>query len=115
MTRGEVFFASVDHPNNSHIQKGLRPWVVVQNDMANKYSPVITVIPLTSNLHKKPNLPTHCYVYPDGLGMHKSLALCEQITTIDKLPCYVVRCKLSAYDMENIDHCLKIALGLEVL
>lgn len=115
MTRGQVFFATINNKDNTHIQQGNRPWVVVQNDAGNKFGPTLIIIPLTGNLHKRPDLPTHCYVYPDGLGMHKSIALCEQITTIDKLPCYVPRCKLSAYDMDNIDHCLKIALGLEVL
>lgn len=118
MLRGEIFLAEIINPSNTHIQLGKRPWVIVQNNFANTHSPVITAIPLTSKLYKKPAFPTHCYVVPlnytNTYRLRKSIALCEQIITLDKLPEYHAIGKITQSDLNKIDHCLKIALGLEV-
>lgn len=67
-------------------QCGIRPVVVVSNNKANAYSPVITVVPLTSKIHKKRFLPTHVYIpVSAGYGLSRgSLALAEQVESIDK-------------------------------
>ncbi len=66
-------------------QGGIRPLVIVSNDMANKYSPVVTAVPLTTRIAKKRHLPTHVFVSAyknDALTRH-SIALCEQITPLE--------------------------------
>lgn len=66
-------------------QDKCRPVIVIQNDIGNKYSPTTIIIPLTSEM-KKSNQPTHAVVYKkDAIGLREdSMALCEQIRTIDK-------------------------------
>ena len=67
------------------MQGGLRPVVVVSNNMANRHSTVITVVPLSTKINKKRNLPTHVFVSAyksEGLEQH-SIALCEQVTALD--------------------------------
>lgn len=66
----------------SHIQHGYRPVVIVSNNLANKFSPVITVVPLTSKCHKHP-LITHVMLNCECLRT-TSVALCEQVMSIDK-------------------------------
>ena len=82
MKQYEVWVAYLPTVKGSHVQGGCRPVVVVSNDMANTHSPVITIVPLTSNLHKNP-LPTHVMLSAEGLPT-VSIALCEQITAVDK-------------------------------
>ena len=84
MQRFEIWLADLPAFDNSHVQHGYRPVVVVSNDSANKYSPIITVVPLTSRT-KKP-LPTHVLLHWSD-GCRTSTALCEQILTIDKNRC----------------------------
>lgn len=77
----DIWFAILPEIPGSHVQQGLRPVIVVSNDLANRYSPCITVVPLTSR-EKKP-LPTH--VRLEGYGLPSvSQALCEQIISLDK-------------------------------
>lgn len=59
--RGDIIIADLGQHETS-IQSGIRPCVVMSNDMANKHSPVITVVPLTSKIHKKEYLPTHVFL-----------------------------------------------------
>ncbi len=78
----EIWQADLPASPCSHIQCGCRPVLVVSNDKANTYSPVISVVPLTSRLTKRP-IPTHVPLCGHGLPT-ESLALCEQILTVDK-------------------------------
>ena len=70
---------------HGHIQNGIRPHLVLQNNIGNKFSPTTITAPLTSEL-KKVDLPTHEIVsINDAIGLKcDSMVLCEQITTIDK-------------------------------
>jgi mRNA interferase MazF len=77
---GEVYYADLPIKENSCVQGGRRPVVVVSNNIGNEYSSAINVIPMTSNL-KKLGLPTHVQI--DCLS-RPSIALCEQLMTIDK-------------------------------
>ena len=66
-------------------QSGIRPCVVIQNDIGNKYSPTVLIIPLTTSL-KKVNQPTHCLINPNrknGLSK-KSMILAESLTSVSK-------------------------------
>ena len=78
----DIWFADLKGEENSCVQYGKRPVLIVSNDIANRYSPVVTIVPLTSK-QKKKYLPTHVKLFPVGL-LYPSTALCEQIQTIDK-------------------------------
>lgn len=80
MRKGDIYLANLGAEEGS-LQAGLRPVIIVSNDAANKFSPVITIIPMTTKRKKK--LPTHVYIQDCGLP-RPSLALAEQITSINK-------------------------------
>lgn len=78
---GDIYYANLIGIGSE--QKGIRPVLVVQNNLGNKYSPTTIVIPITSKTEKL-NLPTHILLkYTDGLK-YESVVLVEQIRTIDK-------------------------------
>lgn len=77
---GDIYMASLNAEGN--LQSGTRPVLIVSNDKANEFSPVITIVPITSKLGKK-KLPTHVFMTSCGLE-RPSIALAEQITSINK-------------------------------
>ena len=79
---GDVYFANLS--GQGSLQTGLRPVVVVSNDIGNYYSGIVTVMPLTSK-HKK-DLPTHMKIKPNDINglRSESIILGEQITTINQ-------------------------------
>lgn len=82
--RGDIFYADL-RPVVGSEQGGIRPVLIVQNDMGNKHSPTTIVIALSTK-NKKAKLPTHVPLYKeqcDGLP-YDSIILCEQMRTIDK-------------------------------
>lgn len=82
MKRFEIWVANLPDHLQGHVQCGRRPIIIVSNDEANLYSPVVSVVPLTSKLKKKYQ-PTHVIIR--GYGLKKSSnALCETILTVDK-------------------------------
>lgn len=111
MKRFEIWFADLPHIDDSHVQHGFRPILIVSNDKANAYSPVITAIPLTSRLGKRP-MPTHVQFQAHGLKK-VSLALCEQILSLDKshLKKKVGAVK-NASDQAAICHALAVQLDM---
>ena len=78
----DICFAHLPLREGSHIQGGTRPVIIMSNNTANKYSPVVTIAPLTSQTRKR-LLPTHVTLFAEGLTT-VSIVLCEQLTTIDK-------------------------------
>lgn len=113
--RGDIIIADLGQHETS-IQSGIRPCVVISNNMANRYSPVITVIPLTSKIRKKEYLPTHVFLngYRNiGLNCH-SLALCEQITSVAFSDILEVAGRVNKSKMSEIGHAVKIQCGLAV-
>lgn len=76
----DIYLADLPAVPESHVQSGIRPVIVVSNNTANKYSPLISVVPLTSTL-KRVDIPTHAVIHSLGLV---SMVLCEQVMTIDK-------------------------------
>lgn len=81
--RGQVWMANIPYSTkeDSKIQRGRRPVVIVSNELNNKYSPVLTVVTLTSRVKKK--MPTHVNIGTESGLKEESIALCEQIMTID--------------------------------
>ena len=84
--RGDIYFVNCGCDRSSSLQCGIRPVLVVSNDAANTYSPVVTVVPLTGQIRKKESLPTHVLIpCSKRHGLTKpSVALAEQVTSIDK-------------------------------
>lgn len=83
--RGDILYVDMGGQYQGSMQGGLRPVVVVSNNMANRHSTVITVVPLSTKINKKRNLPTHIFVSAyksEGLEQH-SIALCEQVTALN--------------------------------
>lgn len=81
--RGDIYSANLDPVVGSE-QGGLRPVLVIQNNTGNRYSPTVIVLALTSQIQKA-RLPTHVLIPAEGHGLEKdSVALAEQIRTIDK-------------------------------
>ena len=81
----DIYYADLSKNTVNSEQGGIRPVIVIQNDIGNKYSPTLIVIPITSEI-KKENMPTHCILHrsiKNGLKVD-SMVLAEQIRVIDK-------------------------------
>ena len=80
---GDIYYADLSPVIGSE-QGGLRPVLIIQNDVGNKYSPTVIAAAITSRMGKT-RLPTHIDIYADKVGLAKdSVVLLEQIRTIDK-------------------------------
>lgn len=111
--RGDIFYADLSPVIGSE-QGGVRPVLVVQNDVGNKYSPTIIVAAITSQINKA-RLPTHIEINAPDFGLPKdSVVLLEQIRTIDKKR---LREKIGRFDdemMRLVDEALKISIGFSL-
>ncbi|WP_066496000.1 type II toxin-antitoxin system PemK/MazF family toxin [Abyssisolibacter fermentans] len=109
--RGDILYADLSPVIGSE-QGGVRPVLVIQNNVGNKYSPTIIVAAITSQINKA-KLPTHIEIKAFEYGLTKdSVVLMEQIRTIDKKR---LREKIGHFDddmMIKVNECLKISLGL---
>lgn len=109
--RGDIFYADLSPVVGSE-QGGVRPVVILQNDVGNKYSPTTIVAAITSQLNKA-KLPTHVGVRAQGSELPRnSVVLLEQIRTIDKKR---LREKIGSFDsdiMRDIEQAARISLGL---
>ena len=83
LKRGDVYYADLSPVVGSE-QGGIRPVLIVQNDVGNKYSPTVIVAAITSQINKA-KLPTHIELTGEEYGLNKdSVVLLEQIRTVDK-------------------------------
>lgn len=109
--RGDIYYADLSPVIGSE-QGGVRPVLVIQNDVGNKYSPTIIVAAVTSQMNKS-RLPTHLNLSADEYGLSKdSVVLLEQLRTIDKKRLKEHICRLDNVFMNRIDKALEISLGL---
>ena len=112
--RGDIYFVNFGEKAGSE-QGGVRPALVVSNNKANKYSPVVTVIPLSARVWKKRHLPTHVQIpLKKSNGLDKpSMALAEQVETLDKTRLgEKIGEVLDALLMEQITVALQIQIGV---
>ena len=110
--KGDIFYADLGG-NSFSEQSGIRPILIVSNDMGNKYSPTVIIAPLTSKI-KRTDLPVHIKLTKDnenGLELN-SVALLEQIRVLDKKRLYFKIGSICKQDLEKVNECLKISLGL---
>ncbi|MGI6668385.1 MAG: type II toxin-antitoxin system PemK/MazF family toxin [Acetivibrionales bacterium] len=109
--RGDIFYTDLSPVIGSE-QGGVRPVLIVQNDIGNKYSPTVIAAAITSQINKA-KLPTHIEISAQDYGLQKdSVILLEQIRTIDKKR---LREKVGHLDdelMEKVNEALSISFGL---
>lgn len=109
--RGDIFFADLNPVRGSE-QGGLRPVLVIQNNIGNRHSPTVIIAPITSKL-KKNALPTHVGL-PRDIGLPaNSMVLLEQVRTIDKSRLSNYIAALDDEIMDYVDGALGISLALD--
>ena len=109
--RGDIYYADLSPVVGSE-QGGIRPVLIVQNDIGNKYSPTVIAAAITSQ-KTKTSLPTHIRVDADNCGLAKdSIVLLEQVRTIDKKRLRERMGNLNERDMMRIDRAISVSLGL---
>lgn len=111
--RGDIYYADLSPVVGSE-QGGIRPVLVIQNDIGNKYSPTVIAAAITSQINKA-KMPTHIELAAKDYGLNKdSVILLEQIRTIDKRR---LREKIGRIDdglMASVNNALSISFGLGV-
>lgn len=111
MKRGDVYYADL-RPVVGSEQGGIRPVLVIQNDVGNRHSPTIICAAITSKMNKA-KLPTHIELPAERYHMVKdSVILLEQLRTIDKLRLKDKICHLDSSIMQKVDQALLISLAL---
>ena len=110
ITRGDIYSACLDPVVGSE-QGGIRPVLVIQNDVGNRYSPTVIVLAVTGQLNKT-RLPTHVPIACEGTGLVKdSVVLAEQIRTLDKRRLRERIGALRPEVMAQVSEAVKISLG----
>lgn len=110
VNRGDLYYADLSPVVGSE-QGGIRPVLVVQNDVGNKYSPTVIAAAITSQLNKA-KLPTHINLPAEQYGLPKnSVVLLEQIRTIDKQRLKEKIGELPKGVMSRVNEALMISLG----
>ena len=111
--RGDIYYADLSPVVGSE-QGGIRPVLIVQNDIGNRYSPTVIAAAITSQ-REKAKLPTHIEVRGESCGLAKnSVVLLEQIRTIDKRRLKEHMGTLDDNSMNLINRALSISFGLGV-
>lgn len=109
--RGEVFYADLSPVVGSE-QGGVRPVLIVQNDVGNRHSPTVIAAAITSK-QDKTNLPTHIGIKAGTGGLTRdSVVLLEQVRTIDKRRLKERMGALDGQDMGKVDHAISVSFGL---
>lgn len=112
MKRGDIYFADLDPVIGSE-QGGKRPVLIIQNDLGNRFSPTVIILPLTSRMGKRP-LRTHVPITPPQGGVTKpSVILCEQVRTVEKTRLIRPLGSLNREKMALVDRALGAAVGRE--
>ena len=111
--RGDIFYADLSPVVGSE-QGGVRPVIVIQNDIGNKYSPTVIIAAITSQINKA-KLPTHVEISSEDYGLNKdSVVLLEQIRTLDKRRLKEKIGHMTDEDMQKVNDALLISVGLKI-
>ncbi len=109
--RGDIFYADLSPVVGSE-QGGVRPVLILQNDIGNKHSPTVICAAITSQINKA-KLPTHIEITTDQFALVKdSVILLEQIRTVDKKRLKEKICHLDDGTMKKVNKALEISFGL---
>jgi len=110
--RGDIYYADLSPVIGSE-QGGIRPVLIIQNDVGNKYSPTVIAAAITSQINKA-KMPTHIELSASDYGLYKdSVILLEQIRTIDKKRLREKVAHLDKKLMKTVDEALSISFGIE--
>ena len=110
--RGDIYYADLSPVVGSE-QGGVRPVLIIQNNVGNRHSPTVICAAITSKMNKA-KLPTHIEINAELYGIEKdSVILLEQIRTIDKSRLREKVCHLNCTFLKQVDHALKISLSLD--
>lgn len=109
--RGDIFFADLNPVVGSE-QGGVRPVLVVQNNVGNRYSPTLVVVPISTA--KKHDLPTHIKIQCSKALYKNSIVLAEQIRTIDKNRLCRYIGSIDREMMSKINKAMRISIGVDV-
>ncbi len=110
--RGDIYYADLSPVIGSE-QGGIRPVLIIQNDVGNKYSPTVIAAAITSQINKA-KMPTHIELSASEYGLYKdSVILLEQIRTIDKKRLREKVAHLDKKLMKTVDEALSISFGIE--
>ncbi|MBW1604785.1 type II toxin-antitoxin system PemK/MazF family toxin [Lactobacillus sp. Sy-1] len=109
--RGDIFYADLSPVVGSE-QGGVRPVLIIQNNIGNHYSPTVIVAAITARI-SKPKMPTHVGIKASQSDIEKdSVILLEQIRTIDKQRLNDRVAHLNQYLMKKVDTALELSVGL---
>lgn len=109
LVKYDICFITLPEPKpGSSVQGGQRPAIIVSNNMCNKHSPVVSVVPITSR-DKKP-LPTHVSIWGYGLNCECTV-MCEQITSVDKT---MITKKIGNISHESVRAAINRALQIQL-
>ena len=109
--RGDIYYADLSPVVGSE-QGGVRPVLIVQNDVGNRFSPTVIAAAITSQ-KTKTDLPTHIHLQAVGSGLAKdSIVLLEQIRTLDKQRLRERMGRLDEVSMNRVDQALQVSFGL---
>ena len=109
--RGEIYYADLSPVVGSE-QGGIRPVLIVQNDIGNKHSPTVIAAAITSKKEKS-QLPTHISVSAQSCGLSKdSVVLLEQVRTLDKRRLKERMGELDSSSMAQVNNALQVSFGL---
>ena len=109
--RGDIYYADLSPVVGSE-QGGIRPVLIVQNDVGNRYSPTVIAAAITSRTDKS-KLPTHIDVFADKFGLEKnSVILLEQIRTLDKKRLREKMGHLDESVMDKVNSAISVSFGL---
>ena len=109
--RGDIFYADLSPVVGSE-QGGLRPVLIIQNDVGNRYSPTVIAAAITSRMGKT-KLPTHIDIHADRVGLAKdSVILLEQIRTLDKRRLKEKMGHLDNAVMTQVNSAIAVSFGL---
>ena len=113
--RGDLFYAALDETYVGSEQTGVRPVVILQNNIGNEHSPTVIIAPITSKVNSKSIIPTHIYIkgYKNRLKQN-SLVLTEQIRAIDKARLKYYIGALDTGELRKVDKALIISLGIDL-
>ena len=112
MRRGDIYYADL-RPVIGSEQGGIRPVLIIQNDVGNKHSPTVICAAITSKMNKA-KLPTHTELNARRYDMAKdSVVLLEQLRTIDKKRLKDKVCHLDGDIMRRVNRALKVSLELD--
>lgn len=109
--RGDIFYADLSPVIGSE-QGGIRPVIIMQNDIGNRYSPTVIVAAITSQINKA-KLPTHVEISSEEYGLNRdSVVLLEQVRTLDKRRLKEKIGHMTDEDMKKVNSALLISFGL---